>query len=149
MEEKRAHTDKPFRRCNLQASFQDVFCTFTTGLDGDYYPCTAAPSKIYIHAHVMCGMYLLEPVHTKTCCSRRFQKECAWILRLISHLHFWYYLERKSEMRSTGLLNKFNWKCLYLLYVLSIINSGQAWNKTVCLWMTEQVENFLDKTPFL
>jgi len=40
------------------------------------------------------------------------------IHRLISHLHFCCYLEIKSEMRSTGLLNKFSWKCLYFLYVL-------------------------------
>lgn len=150
MGEKWADTDKHCWNRDLQSSFQDTFCTFITGLDGYYNPCTAIPSKIYIHTQVwgMCSskvhgyvkvlrMYLLGHVHTNICCYRRLQKECVWTHRLISHLHFWCYLKRKSEMRSTGLLNKFNWKCLYLLYVLSIISSGQSWNES-SMFMNER-----------
>lgn len=123
-------------------------------LDRGYCSCTVIPSKIYTHAQV-CGkcsskvhghtevtsMHPLKRMHKTPAIIGDFKKKVyikqvdvyeflklVRIHRLICHPHFWCYLERKSEMRSSGLSNKFSWKCLYLLYVLGIISNGQPQN---------------------
>lgn len=151
MKENGAGTDKPFWSCRLQSCFQGILYISITGLDRGYYSCTVIPSKIYMHTQV-CGkhsskvhghfkvitMYPLKHMHTNNGCYRRLQKECVyktsswlWVSSTCMNSQInisssFLVLERKSEMRL--LLNKFSWKCLYFLYVLSIISNGHPWS---------------------